>query len=83
MVVKISSSRRVRKSSQHWGQRPPTSCGVCEPPGPPAGVQGWHPVGEPGGETPVSKTDLRFSHLLKLALLSRRAMLTREVYVFE
>ena len=82
-VVKISSSRRIRKSSWHWGPEAPYQRWSLWAARAPSGVQGWHPVGGPGGETPMSKTDLRFSRLLKLALLSGRAILTREVSVFE
>ena len=47
-VVKISSSRRIRKRSRHWGPEAPTSCGVCEPPGPPAGCRGGTLLGVRG-----------------------------------
>ena len=83
VLKKILSSRRIRESNWHWGLKAPhqeRGLGAAQPL---SGVQGQCPVKGPGGEAPRGKTDLRFSHLLKLVLPWLRAILTRDVSVFE
>ena len=70
VVKKISSSRRIRESNRHRGPEAPHQARDLGAAQAPTRGQGHRPVRGPGGEDPRSKTDLRFSCLLKLALLS-------------